>query len=459
MPCGAPCTRLPCDKRCSSLLKCGHRCPCVCGEVCAPQRWCAECGTKDDEVADLLEGKSYSEIQLDESLQALIILPCGHGYTAETMDGLFELNRGYTQTLVPAAVAATAASTGSGNSTTATSATCGGSSSATTAAVAAAAEPVAVWTGTRPLDGQWSLKRCPQCKAPVHGVNRYSRVQRRAELQALEQKFLLSCQSRVQGLQQAAEAAAAARTAAARAANKPPVLKDYQQLVAYVKTSSPTRLVFEVCQHTHQQQQQQQQHQQQQSCDLEVPAPPVAPLLDALLAAGQFCVESAPTVATSRAAHSAGEKWLFEAIAVADSTLSLRKGGRARLLLVRLLINAAKARQRLGTSTSTGSSSDGSSAAAAAAATAATAVQRDDSWRTIAKGLLDWVLLHTADVVVALQDEAKQVQRLLDDRLSLSELKAIMEEMAKTEGGSPGGWGGAGHWFTCANGHPYYIGT
>jgi hypothetical protein len=431
MPCGAPCTRLPCDKRCSSLLKCGHRCPCVCGEVCAPQRWCAECGTKSDEVVDLLEVKGYSEIQLDEPLQALIILPCGHGYTAETMDGLFELARGYTQTLVPAAVAA--AHSGGGNSSTATS---GGSSRAT---AAAAAEPVAVWTGTKPLDGQWSLKRCPQCKAPVHGVNRYSRVQRRAELQALEQKFLLSCQSRVQGLQQAAEAAAAARTAATRAANKAPVLKDYQQLVAYVKTSSPTRLVFEACQHT--------QQQQQHSCDLEVPAPPVAPLLDALLAAGQFSVDSAPTVATSRAAHSAGEKWLFEAIAVADSTLSLRKGGRARLLLVRLLINAAKARQRLDTSTNTSSSSSSSSS------------QRDDSWRTVAKGLLDWILLHTAAVVVALQDEATQVQRLLDDKLPLAEIKAIVAEVSKVEGGWPGGWGGAGHWFMCPNNHPYIIGT
>jgi hypothetical protein len=365
------------------------------------------------------------------------------------MDGLFELSGGYTQTLVPApAVAATAAaSSGGNNSTTAAS---GGSSSVTAAAAAAAAEPVAVWTGTKPLDGQWSLKRCLQCKAPVHGVNRYSRVQRRAELQALEQKFLLSCQSRVQGLQQAAEAAAAARTAAARAANKPPVLKDYQQLVVYVKTSSPTRLVFEACQHT------QQQQQQQQSFDLEVPVPPVAPLLDALLAAGQYCVlvDAAPTAASSRAAHTAGEKWLFEAIAVADSTLSLRKGGRARLLLVRLLINAAKARQTL--SSRSTSSSSGSSAAPAAAATA---VQRDDSWRTVAKGLLDWVLLHTAAVVVALQDEAKQVLRLLDDKLSLAELKTIMAEVSKVEGGWPGGWGGADHWFICSNGHPYYIGT
>ena len=48
--------------------------------------------------------------------------------------------------------------------------------------------------------------------------------------------------------------------------------------------------------------------------------------------------------------------------------------------------------------------------------------------------------------------------RLLDDKLPLAELQAIMAVVAKVEGGYVGGWGGAGHWFTCANGHPYYIG-
>jgi hypothetical protein len=34
LPCGAPCTRLPCDRRCSEVLSCGHRCPSLCGEKC-----------------------------------------------------------------------------------------------------------------------------------------------------------------------------------------------------------------------------------------------------------------------------------------------------------------------------------------------------------------------------------------------------------------------------------------
>lgn len=34
LPCGAPCDRLPCNFRCEKQLKCGHRCPGLCGEKC-----------------------------------------------------------------------------------------------------------------------------------------------------------------------------------------------------------------------------------------------------------------------------------------------------------------------------------------------------------------------------------------------------------------------------------------
>lgn len=40
LPCGVPCDRQPCNLRCSNLLKCGHRCPGLCGEACLPQKFC-----------------------------------------------------------------------------------------------------------------------------------------------------------------------------------------------------------------------------------------------------------------------------------------------------------------------------------------------------------------------------------------------------------------------------------
>lgn len=51
LPCGAPCSRLPCDKRCCKELSCGHQCPGICGEVCPSERFCIHCGDADLTVA------------------------------------------------------------------------------------------------------------------------------------------------------------------------------------------------------------------------------------------------------------------------------------------------------------------------------------------------------------------------------------------------------------------------
>jgi hypothetical protein len=47
LPCGAPCVRLPCDKRCSRRLACGCLCPSVCGEPCPDPRFCPNHGLPD----------------------------------------------------------------------------------------------------------------------------------------------------------------------------------------------------------------------------------------------------------------------------------------------------------------------------------------------------------------------------------------------------------------------------
>lgn len=39
-PCGAPCTRVPCEERCLKELACGHQCPSVCGEPCPSKEFC-----------------------------------------------------------------------------------------------------------------------------------------------------------------------------------------------------------------------------------------------------------------------------------------------------------------------------------------------------------------------------------------------------------------------------------
>ncbi|PLB49662.1 hypothetical protein P170DRAFT_384852 [Aspergillus steynii IBT 23096] len=94
MPCAAICNRLPCNERCTKILKCGHQCPSICGEDC-PNNLCQACGDKGDARVDFLEWKTYSEISLDET--PIIVLGCGHFFTTESVDGLVGLDEVYTR--------------------------------------------------------------------------------------------------------------------------------------------------------------------------------------------------------------------------------------------------------------------------------------------------------------------------------------------------------------------------
>ncbi|KAI9456882.1 hypothetical protein HD554DRAFT_1839076 [Boletus coccyginus] len=91
VPCGSVCARLPCDRRCKKVLRCGHRCPSVCGEDCTIQV-CPQCASEDQraQVADFIMQRTLAEIDPDlESLdEMLITIPsCRHALTVETLDG------------------------------------------------------------------------------------------------------------------------------------------------------------------------------------------------------------------------------------------------------------------------------------------------------------------------------------------------------------------------------------
>ncbi|KAF8639511.1 hypothetical protein AX17_001416 [Amanita inopinata Kibby_2008] len=101
LPCGSVCTRLPCDKRCQKLLRCGHRCPSVCGEDCIIQK-CPACAPPELQklVVDLVLYLKLEDIVVDEeSLDNLLItLPeCGHVFTVETLDGISGLEDYYSK--------------------------------------------------------------------------------------------------------------------------------------------------------------------------------------------------------------------------------------------------------------------------------------------------------------------------------------------------------------------------
>eukprot|EP00210_Caulerpa_lentillifera_P007090 g6783.t1 len=98
LPCGAPCDRLPCDRRCDKLLECGCRCPSLCGEKCPSKDYCLVHGTDQvlDMDVDIIEFRTYRELtDEDLTVDPLIVLECGHAYLMSTLDGHMELEEFY----------------------------------------------------------------------------------------------------------------------------------------------------------------------------------------------------------------------------------------------------------------------------------------------------------------------------------------------------------------------------
>ncbi len=160
MPCSAPCNRLPCDERCTKTLRCGHQCPGLCGETC-PEEYCHHCTTKQDSRVDVLEMKTYAEIDVDET--PIVVLGCGHFFTAETLDGTIGMRDVYV------------------------------------------ANEDGQHTGLADISGGMAsgIPRCPDCQCPVrqYGTQRYNRVINRAVLDEMSKRFLVSGLTELRGLE------------------------------------------------------------------------------------------------------------------------------------------------------------------------------------------------------------------------------------------------------------------
>ena len=159
MPCAAPCSRLPCDKRCTNDLSCGHQCPGLCGETCA-EGYCQECSGHKEARVDLLEMKTFSEIDVNET--PIVVLGCGHFFTAETLDGHIGMAEVYVQ------------------------------------------DASGVYTGLQEVSAMLAgpVPRCPDCQCPVrqYGTNRFNRVINRAVIDEMSKRFLTSGKDELQRL-------------------------------------------------------------------------------------------------------------------------------------------------------------------------------------------------------------------------------------------------------------------
>lgn len=153
MPCGAPCDRLPCNQRCGRTLPCGHRCPSVCGEKC-PDSWvCEECSSASvkEKVVDFVEFATYDRVDVNEN--PVIVLSCQHFYTMSFLDRCLEIDSAYVRNE-------------NGQFTQ------------------------SIQFGNMTFD----VKRCPECKEHISGIQRYNRVLKRAVLDVMLRTLIVQAQ-------------------------------------------------------------------------------------------------------------------------------------------------------------------------------------------------------------------------------------------------------------------------
>ena len=165
MPCAAPCERLPCDQRCDRNLACGHQCPGLCGEEC-PEGYCSVCSgdNKRSMRVDLFELKTLAEIDLDDT--PIVVLGCGHAFTAESLDGAMGMGNVY-------------AADAAGHFARLPETTFGGGPMAT------------------------AVPTCPDCKCPVRqfATRRYNRVVNRAVMDETSRRFLVRGRAEIDALE------------------------------------------------------------------------------------------------------------------------------------------------------------------------------------------------------------------------------------------------------------------
>ena len=180
-------------QRCGKVLRCGYRCPSICGEDCPDPRLCHKCGkTQRLQVVDMKSFTTYEDHNVDED--PVIFLPCGHFFAASTLDGCTSIQTVYD-------------SNDSGE-----------------------------FTGLKSLRGIASEKpkQCPECRAAIHSVRRYGRLLRLVEIRSLERKHLMVVDGVLENLEPLVES------------NH---LGALQKLIKVEKTirRSPMRIIFEAC--------------------------------------------------------------------------------------------------------------------------------------------------------------------------------------------------------------------
>ncbi|KAJ1021034.1 hypothetical protein NDA13_005662 [Ustilago tritici] len=148
--CLKPCNRA--KEGCSH--NCHERCDCpsVCGADCPPATSCQICSSDDVKAlqADLIMFTTYGEIDISE--KPCMFLPCDHIFTVESLDGVIAMSDYYELDSLKGA-------------------------------------PTAL-KGTVAAFSQEEMKTCPTCRASLRLLPRYGRIVRRALLDQSTKKFI-----------------------------------------------------------------------------------------------------------------------------------------------------------------------------------------------------------------------------------------------------------------------------
>ena len=157
MPCAVPCDILPCSRRCTKSLVCGHQCPSVCGEPCPPAEYCQTCASvaTKEKMVDYIECMTYQEIDLETS--PVIVPLCGHILTLFSMDGHMEMSAHYEM-----------------------------SEEGFVQGVVSESKPFSME----------DLKACPMCRMPLRDINRYSRIVKRGLIDEATKRFIVWANAR-----------------------------------------------------------------------------------------------------------------------------------------------------------------------------------------------------------------------------------------------------------------------
>lgn len=177
--CATPCLRVPCDTRCEETLDCGHQCPSICGERCPSKKYCVTCASENkkytkktqNQVVDYITMRKLKDLgEETEEDSSIIVLPCGHAFTVETLDGILEISIFYRR------------------------------------------NSEGKWSTAVGLDelkslqkGPYDMKertrpRCPVCKHALYGINRYKRIIAFHDLVTIQRKWVVMAHIRYQSI-------------------------------------------------------------------------------------------------------------------------------------------------------------------------------------------------------------------------------------------------------------------